>query len=54
MVWKRFRGRAYPKCANPECPKNAAKKSAKGEEDEKSSVKEKKTRKKASSDAKEA
>jgi len=29
MVWKRFRGRAYPKCANPDCPKNATKKTAK-------------------------
>ncbi|MBO4495513.1 MAG: type I DNA topoisomerase [Clostridiales bacterium] len=29
MVWKRFRGRAYPKCANANCPKNTTKKSAK-------------------------
>ncbi|HBZ77202.1 MAG TPA: type I DNA topoisomerase [Clostridiales bacterium] len=54
MVWKRFRGRAYPKCANPECPKNTAKKSSKSEDEEKPAPKEKKSRKKASSDANEA
>jgi len=54
MVWKRFRGRAYPKCANPECPKNTAKKSSKSEDEEKPAAKEKKSRKKASSDANEA
>ena len=25
MVWKRFRGKSYPKCANRECPTNARK-----------------------------
>ena len=29
MVWKRFRGRAYPKCANKDCTKNAVKKGSK-------------------------
>ncbi|MBR3031997.1 MAG: type I DNA topoisomerase, partial [Clostridiales bacterium] len=52
MVWKRFRGRAYPKCANPECPKNTTKKTAKSDE-EKPAAKEKKSRKKTSSEAKE-
>lgn len=35
MVWKRFRGRAYPKCANKDCPKNATKKTAKTDSEEK-------------------
>ena len=29
MVWKRFRGKAYPKCASRECPTNASKTAAK-------------------------
>jgi len=33
MVWKRFRGKAYPKCGNRECPTNA-RKSKKAEEQE--------------------
>ncbi|MBO7564089.1 MAG: type I DNA topoisomerase [Clostridiales bacterium] len=53
MVWKRFRGRAYPKCANPECPKNTAKKSSKAEEGEEGAVKEKKTTRRKSTKAKE-
>ena len=50
MVWKRFRGRAYPKCANPDCPKNTAKKSSKSSDTEESDVEKpvKKTRGKKS------
>lgn len=29
MVWKKFRGKAYPRCADRSCPSNASKKSAK-------------------------
>ena len=43
MIWKRFRGRAYPKCANPECPKNTTKKSSKADEAETEGTVEKKT-----------
>ena len=43
MIWKRFRGRAYPKCANPECPKNTTKKSSKADEAETEGTAEKKT-----------
>lgn len=50
MIWKRFRGRAYPKCANPECPKNATKKPANASDiDGEDKVEKKSTRKKSTS-----
>ena len=53
MVWKRFRGRAYPKCSNPECVKNKTKKSSKAEEGENPSASEKKTTRRKSTTDKE-
>lgn len=32
MVWKRFRGRTYPKCSNKDCPTNARKTKSKDED----------------------
>ena len=54
MVWKRFRGRAYPKCANPDCPKNTAKKASKSEDEEKPAKEKKSTKKKSSKTEQEA
>lgn len=34
MVWKRFRGKSYPKCANRECPTNVRKPSKKAAKEE--------------------
>lgn len=52
MVWKRFRGRAYPKCANAECPKNATKKTEKTEDSAAEATTEKKTTRRKSSSTK--
>ena len=49
MIWKRFRGRAYPKCANPDCPKNATKKSAGASDTTGEDKEEKKTTRRKSS-----
>ncbi len=48
MVWKRFRGRAYPKCANANCPKNATKKSTKASQADNASSDTKKSKSKSS------
>lgn len=38
MVWKKFRGKAYPRCASRECPSNQRKKSKPDADKEESSV----------------
>ena len=51
MVWKRFRGKSFPKCANRECATNAAKASSK-DKDKKAGDKDVKKPQKASGGSK--